>query len=90
MKETKKELTKANKRTAEDNEKLKSVSNELEESKKIVKSEIVKNQKKQQKIEELEDMIKDNNVNYDDNQTKQDLADTKAALEGYYPISQQI
>ena len=43
MKETKKELTKANKRTAEDNEKLKSVSNELEESKKIVKSEIVKN-----------------------------------------------
>ena len=36
MKETEKELTKANKRTAEDNEKLKSVSNELEESKKIV------------------------------------------------------
>ena len=73
----KKELEKA-----EVNEKLKTIAKELEGSKGMVNSEILKNEKKQQKIEELEEALKGCDVeSNNENEVKKELDATKSALE---------
>jgi hypothetical protein len=73
----KKELEKA-----EVNEKLKTIAKELEGSKGMVNSEILKNEKKQQKIEELEEALKGCDVeSNNENEVKKELDETKSALE---------
>ena len=58
VKEMNKNLEKADKRTIEVNENLKTISKELESSKAKTNDEIVKNEKNQHKIKELEELLR--------------------------------